>query len=183
MSDTRLTIYLIGFSGSGKSTIGPKLAKRLKGSFYDTDKIIETKYKQKISAIFEKQGEKKFRLFEKDVIQKISVQKEKRKVIALGGGAFENRVTRQLALNSGVVVYLSCNQKELYQRLKKVDDRPLVSSKTVKAKSIYLKDRIKNMMAKRIDNYKLAHITVSTSSSSVALVISDIMARLKNAAG
>ena len=83
-------IILIGMMGSGKTTIGKKLAKILNLDFIDTDKIIEKDCKIKINKIFEKFGESFFRKKEEKVVLKL-LSKKKSSVMALGGGAFLNK--------------------------------------------------------------------------------------------
>ena len=90
MKNNVSNIVLIGHMGSGKSTIGKNLAKKLSIDFVDTDYEIEKFTDAKISDIFLNQGENQFREIEEKIIKQILDSKEK-KVIALGGGSFENK--------------------------------------------------------------------------------------------
>jgi len=169
-------IFLIGFSGSGKSTIGPKLAAKLKVKFYDTDSIIEKKAKLKTDIIFKKYGEKYFRHLEEKTIGDIVNFRRHSKVVSLGGGAFQNKKIRKLVKKSGVVIYLSCSQRVLYQRMKDKTNRPLlrVNNKSSKTISQILKDRINKLLSKRIKNYKQADIIFSTSDKSINKSVSQL---------
>ena len=111
--------------GVGKSTIGRKVAKRLKLKFVDIDSIIENKEKSSIKIIFEKHGEAYFRKIEK----KISIEELQKKslVIALGGGAFLDSSIRKEVKNSCVSFWLDLSIKLLLPRLKNITKRPLIN--------------------------------------------------------
>ena len=111
--------------GVGKSTVGKKLAKKLKLKFIDIDQIVEKKEKSTIKEIFENKGEDYFRKTEK----KISLEelKKNNSVIALGGGAFMDTSIRKEAKNSSVSFWLDLNLKSLFIRLKNVKKRPLLN--------------------------------------------------------
>ena len=111
--------------GVGKSTVGKKLAKKLKFNFIDIDQIIEKKEKRKIKEIFEDEGEDYFRKIEK----KISLEelKKSNSVIALGGGAFINSSIRKEAKNLSISFWLDLDLKSLLTRLKNVKKRPLLN--------------------------------------------------------
>ena len=116
--------------GVGKSTVGRKLAKKLKLKFKDIDKIIESKEKATIAEIFRKKGEKYFRKIEKKVtleeLKKINL------VIALGGGAFINRSIRSEVKNSCVSFWLDLSLKSILPRLRNVKKRPLLNQYSLK---------------------------------------------------
>ena len=110
--------------GVGKSTIGKKLAKRLKRKFVDIDKIIEIKEKNTIKEIFENKGENYFRKIEKKITLK--ELKKDNLVIALGGGAFINPSIRREIKNSCLSFWLDLNISSILLRLKNVKKRPLL---------------------------------------------------------
>ena len=118
-------LLLTGMMGVGKSTVGKKLAKKLKLKFIDIDQIVEKKEKSTIKEIFENKGEDYFRKTEK----KISLEelKKNNSVIALGGGAFMDTSIRKEAKNSSVSFWLDLNLKSLFIRLKNVKKRPLLN--------------------------------------------------------
>ena len=111
--------------GVGKSTIGKKLAKKLKLKFIDIDQIIEKKEKRTIKEIFEDKGEDYFRKIEK----KISLEelKKSNSVVALGGGAFMDSSIRKEAKNLSISFWLDLDLKSLLIRLKNVKKRPLLN--------------------------------------------------------
>ena len=111
--------------GVGKSTVGKKLAKKLKLKFIDIDKIIEKKEKRTIKEIFEDKGEDYFRKIE----NKISLEelKKSNSVIALGGGAFMDSSIRKEAENLSISFWLDLSLESLLIRLKNVKKRPLLN--------------------------------------------------------
>ena len=174
-------IYLIGFSGSGKSTIGPRIAKKLKIPFYDIDSYIEKKYRTKISRIFSEKGEKQFRKYEEKAIIEVTNNRFKKKVISLGGGAFQNSKIRHLCKENGKVIYLSCSQREIYRRMRLVSDRPLLKPeiKNPKPSAEFLKNKIKSMIIKRIKNYRKADIIISTTEKTIKASVTEIIKKFK----
>ena len=111
--------------GVGKSTVGKKLAKKLKLKFIDIDQIIEKKEKRTIKEIFEDKSEDYFRKIEK----KISLEELKKSnaVIALGGGAFMDSSIRKEAKNLSISFWLDLGLESLLIRLKNVKKRPLLN--------------------------------------------------------
>lgn len=174
-------LFLIGFSGSGKSTIGPPLARRLKAEFFDTDAIIEKETGCEISELFGRDGEARFRESERQVIKIVLQSKAKRKVVALGGGAFANRATRTLIVNSGVVVYLSCSVCELYRRLRLTSDRPLLNVRPAAGQTMRQARlrKINSLLEKRKNSYNLADLRVATSNKTVAACVSDVYRKVR----
>ena len=110
--------------GVGKSTIGKKLAKKLKRKFIDTDKIIEIKEKKTIKEIFENKGENYFRKIEKKIT--LEELKKDNLVMALGGGAFINTSIRKEIKSSCLSFWLDLKVESLLNRLKNVKKRPLL---------------------------------------------------------
>ncbi len=122
-------LVLTGMMGVGKSTIGKRLAKKLRFKFIDLDKLIEKGEKSSIKDIFEIKGENYFRKIEK----KIALQELKRSntVIALGGGAFMNKDIRKGVELSSVSFWLDLNTKALLKRLKNSKKRPLLNKENL----------------------------------------------------
>ena len=118
-------LVLTGMMGVGKSTIGKKLAKRLKRKFVDIDKIIEIKEKNTIKEIFENKGENYFRKIEKKTTLK--ELKKDNLVIALGGGAFIDEFIRKEIKSTCVSFWLDLKVESLLSRLKNVKKRPLLN--------------------------------------------------------
>ena len=111
--------------GVGKSTVGKKLAKKLKLKFIDIDQIVEKKEKSTIKEIFENKGEDYFRKIEKKIT--LEELKKSNSVIALGGGAFMDSSIRKEAKNLSISFWLDLNLKSLFIRLKNVKKRPLLN--------------------------------------------------------
>ncbi|MCX6834846.1 MAG: shikimate kinase [candidate division Zixibacteria bacterium] len=174
-------IFLIGFSGSGKSTLGRVLAAKLRYRFIDLDGIIEEFAQLSVSEIFAKRGETAFRRLEKAQLKRV-LGSTRAKVIALGGGAFESADIRDLARNNAVTIFLSCSQRELYRRMRDVGNRPLlegrphVNETPTQAKM----RRIRDMLRKRLANYRTADLIVSTTDKSVAQSARQLVRLLKN---
>lgn len=129
-----MKLVLIGFMGSGKSTVGRELASRLGLDFFDTDELVQRKARLKISEIFKTKGESFFRQLEKEIIQNLSNRNNC--VIAAGGGAVLNKTNVFNLKKGGVVVYLKVSLEILKERLAEVSDRPLLGSLNSRAKTI-----------------------------------------------
>src|SRR5512133_14177 len=124
-----MRIYLVGYMGCGKSTIGRKVADLLGISFVDLDKYIEERYFKSVPAIFAEEGEKRFR--EKERVSLIEVSQFENVVVGTGGGApcfFDNM---ELMNNNGVTVYIAPDTDTLATRLlKSKTERPLIVGKS-----------------------------------------------------
>ena len=116
-------LVFLGMMGSGKSSIGLIVSKKLKLNFFDVDKVIENDQKMKVSRIFETKGEDFFRQIEKKVT--LDVLKNKKSVIALGGGAFINQDIRKEVLKNHLSFWLNWEINTLIERLKNSKKRPL----------------------------------------------------------
>ena len=119
-------LIFLGMMGSGKSSIGSLVAKKLQLNFIDIDNEIETELGLSIKKIFESKGENYFRKFE----EKITLRKLKLKpvVISLGGGAFTNRNIRKEVLKNHLSFWLNWSDEILVNRIKNSKKRPLVSN-------------------------------------------------------
>lgn len=115
MDTPRSTIYLIGFMGSGKSTVGRSLADALGYRFIDTDTFIETRFRQRILDMFATAGEAVFRRRERIVLEELLGIE--RTVIATGGGLPCAGDAMDLLLESGLTVYFRCSPEILATRL------------------------------------------------------------------
>ena len=149
-------IYLTGFMGAGKSTVGALLARRLNWRFFDTDLVIENKSGASVAAIFAEHGEQHFRLLESEALG--SLQSEEDAVISLGGGAVETAAVRHLLLNdaSGKLVFLEAPLARLVERCTQQETngvtRPLLHDEAL----LHLR------YERRLVHYKTAHHTVAT---------------------
>ena len=120
---SKKNLVFIGMMGSGKTSIGLLISKKLNLQFYDIDQIIEKELKMSISDIFEKKGEEFFRDFEEKTTLKIL--KKKWIVVSLGGGAFINKKIREEILKNHLSFWLNWNSKTLIQRIQKNSKRPI----------------------------------------------------------
>jgi shikimate kinase len=112
-------IYLVGFMGSGKSTVGRHLAHRLGWNFFDLDDEIEAAEKMTIAQIFDRRGEAEFRRIEAEMLgQHIRwIERGRPSVLALGGGAFAEQANRDLLENNGLTVWLDCPFETVQRRV------------------------------------------------------------------
>jgi shikimate kinase len=147
-----LNIYLIGMMGSGKSTIGPLLAKHLGYSFLDTDTTIEKLVGQSVTEIFQTVGETEFRQIETQVLAEVSAHL--RFVVATGGGIpIEQENWNHL--HQGLVIWLDLPVEILVERLQGDTTRPLLANSTD------LQSKLETMLADRRDRYSEADIQIS----------------------
>ena len=134
-------IVFLGMMGSGKSSIGFLVSKKLKLDFYDIDNYIEKKLNMKISNIFKNKGEKFFREYEEKIT--LDILKKKGIVIALGGGAFINKNIRKEVLKNHQSFWLKLNSEILIKRIKTSVKRPLAYNTSVADLKDMIKDRTK----------------------------------------
>lgn len=134
------SIVLIGFMGSGKTTLGRWIAREHGYTFLDTDDMIELKQQRSINDIFASEGEEYFRDLETDMIKSLADRDDK-VVISVGGGLPVREVNRKLMRRAGKVVYLRTSVDELEKRLKGDTKRPLLAGGNVREKIIALMDK------------------------------------------
>lgn len=117
-------IFLVGLMGTGKTTIGRQLSRKLKMDFYDSDRVIEERTGADIPLIFEKEGEAGFRKREAAVVDELT--QKNNIILATGGGAILNPDNRRHLITRGTVFYLRSNLKTLIARTSKDKNRPLL---------------------------------------------------------
>lgn len=122
-----MTVFLCGFMGCGKSTVGKLAAKKLGCGFCDTDDLIVEDQKMSIPEIFAEKGEPYFREVEANIVKSVCGKKA---VVACGGGAMLNPDTAKAASESGVVVYLDVDFETCYERISNDKNRPIAASST-----------------------------------------------------
>ena len=166
MKNNVSNIVLLGHMGSGKSTIGKSLAKKLSIDFVDSDYEIEKHTDSKIGEIFINQGENRFREIEENIIKQIFDSKEK-KVIALGGGSFENKNIRALIKGRNISIWLKCNINILVERLKKNKKRPLLIGKNIRSEIMKL-DKIRKI------NYESANFHYDISKKQKKIILKEL---------
>ena len=129
LMESKENIVFLGMMGSGKTSIGLLISKKLNLQFYDIDQIIEKELEMSISDIFEKKGEKFFRDFEEKTTLK--VLKKEKGVISLGGGAFINKKIREEILTNHLSFWLNWSSKTLVNRIQKNTKRPIAIKSSV----------------------------------------------------
>ncbi|MDP5273308.1 shikimate kinase [Chengkuizengella axinellae] len=161
-------IVLVGFMGTGKSTVGKKLSSKLGWGFVDTDDWIEKREHLSIPEIFSTKGEVYFRKVEAEVIQEVMASEHQ--VIATGGGAVLSLHNRSRMLSQGTVIQLKADADTIIKRVEKDTHRPLLQGN--------IKDKVYEIMEKRKYAYEFADIILDTSAGSVDHLVEQIYARI-----
>ena len=131
-------IYLIGYMGTGKTSVGKLLSERLNLPLLEMDEILSERFGMTINEIFDAFGEAAFRSAESDLLLEISTL-ENPSVVSCGGGVVLNDKNQEILRESGITVLLQAKPQEIYNRLKNNNDRPLISgsNKLEKISKIY----------------------------------------------
>ncbi len=154
-------IYLIGFMGTGKSTVGRALAGSLGRRLIDTDDMIVSRDGRDIPTIFAEDKEAFFRELERRVMADIAAMDEPA-VVSCGGGVVLSDENIDSMKSSGKVIWLTASENEIYRRVESDTNRPLLAGKKTP-------EDIKNMMEGRRPRYeKAADITVDTENRTIA---------------
>ena len=166
-----MNIVLIGFRGTGKSTVGRLLAKRLERDFIDSDKYIEDSTGKTIKSIFEEDGEEGFRTIEVDTIAELS--KADNKVISAGGGAVLREGNVRNLKDNGFLILLEATPEIIHNRIAQdkntTQQRPSLTDK----KPL---EEIKHLIEQREHAYKnAADYTINTSSVSCEDIVNEII--------
>ena len=167
-------IILIGFMGSGKSTVGKELAKQLNLPFIDSDEVIEKQQGKSIIQIFDEAGESTFRKMEQDFIS--GLQNLEAAVIAVGGGmpCFEDNIDK--LRENGTVFYLNTSLMTLTQRLmNERENRPLLANLSQNELSAHVFERL----TKRTAFYRKAHVIIPNEGNDISKAVSEIIKSLK----
>ncbi len=171
-------IFLVGFMGAGKTTVGRELARTLGWSFIDLDAVIEAKQGKNIAQIFSQSGEIEFRKLETLALRGLlessdpddPEEEPEPMVVALGGGAYAQEVNRQLIRErGGRVVYLEVELREAMRRCEQLRlTRPLLSDEKLTAE----------LMENRRPFYETAHLRVKTDGQLVDAIVQQICLQL-----
>lgn len=171
MHDSELIIVLIGMPGSGKSTVGRQLAKRLELPFVDSDQLIEQRIGSSIREYFQQHGEKSFRELEESVLRELTESGSR--VLATGGGAVLRPGNRERLRASGKVFYLQSSPDELFRRLRHDTARPLLQVEDPLA-------RLRSMYEERDPLYRqTAHFVIEIGRPSLPNVLNTIVMQLE----
>ena len=161
-------IVLIGFMGTGKSTVGKRLAQSLAWDFVDTDCEIGEVTSLSVTEIFRRHGETRFRSEESIVVARLSQQEQI--VIATGGGTVLNPLNWKALVQNGFVIALHASMEVILSRIGNKNDRPLLKGP---------KEEIEKLWLERQKFYAQADFTVDTSQKTIDEVVSEILARLE----
>lgn len=159
-------LVLIGFMGTGKSTVSKLLAQKLGCTRVDADEEIEKLENRRISDIFTVDGEAGFRVIETKVLVNI-LDAEELAVVATGGGAVLSNYNKELMLGKGFVVALTANSEQIIARVKSDTERPLLQGNA--------EEKVRLLLEQRKDAYHFAHVTVDTTDLTAEEVVSVIM--------
>lgn len=171
-------IFLTGFMGSGKSTIGPLVANVLGYHFIDLDEAIEARAGRSIPELFEERGEAAFRALEAEAL--VDTLRRDRVVVAVGGGALTFEVNLQRVLHHGTVVYLRITVDQVLERLvRSANERPLLRDSRGRRLSVAaLRRKITEMLARREPFYRRAHITIDVGDGRVGETVDKVIRAL-----
>jgi len=164
-------LALIGLPGSGKSTVGRQLSRRLGLPFFDSDHVIEQQLGCSIREFFDREGEDRFRDVEESVLDQLSTKQEG--VLSTGGGAVLRPANRRLLRERCQVVYLNSSPDELFKRLRHDVNRPLLQV----ADPL---NRLRDLHFLRDPLYReTAHLVIETGRPSVSTLVSTIATRIE----
>ncbi len=166
-------IILVGMMGSGKSSVGRRLAARLGRPFFDADDEIEAAAGMTVAEIFDGYGEAYFRDGERRVIARLLAQP--RAVLATGGGAFAQEQTRALILESGVAVWLDVPIAVLAERVSRRNHRPLLIGRDPR-------EVLAELMERRAPAYAQAQVHVVSDAAPHGRAVDAILSALQQAA-
>ncbi|HDX9579109.1 TPA: shikimate kinase [Bacillus pseudomycoides] len=157
------TLYITGFMGSGKTTVGKALSSALHMPVIDTDQRIEEKTKKLIRDIFSEEGEDVFRKYESEVLQSLPTNNY---IITTGGGIVEKAKNREWMNEHGTVVYLYCDPYVIAERIAGDTTRPL-----------FQKENIGSFIEKfenREVYYEEAIVKIDTTNKSIEAIVQEI---------
>jgi shikimate kinase len=162
-------IFLTGFMGAGKTSVGKQLAKRLDIPVVDTDQLLEQKIGKSINEIFAKEGESTFRKYERELLKTLPLENI---VITTGGGMVIQKENRDWMKKHGIVIYLHCEPEEILRRLASDETRPLLQQRNKQ-------EQIKRLLTERLPYYEEAHFMINTTNKTIAEIVDEIVTMLK----
>ena len=170
-SDRRLVnLALIGFMGTGKTSVGRHVAEHLGFDFLDTDELIQADTGRTIADIFARDGEPAFRALEKQVVQKLSTREKT--VIATGGGLPTNAENLAALKSFALVICLWASPEKIWERVKNQSHRPLLHDADPQKK-------IRELLAVREPFYRQADVLINTDLRSVREAAQQIVLQYK----
>jgi shikimate kinase len=163
-------MFLIGFMGTGKTTVGSRLAKTLNWALYDSDHEIVKREGRSIPEIFETEGEVYFRQVETAVLADLATRE--RAVITTGGGAVLAAANRECMQTSGHVVHVTATLDEIVRRVAGDTNRPLLQS------ADSLRARVEQLILDRQGLYDFAELAIETTGKEIDAIVSEILLKL-----
>lgn len=167
----RPNIYLVGFMGVGKSTVGGRLAHELNYSFFDSDEVIEKRVGKKIPEIFADEGEATFRKYEREFID--TGHPNEGCVVSCGGGLVVQEGMVERLKSKGVVICLFASIESIIKRTQRSNNRPLLEVDAPEA-------RIRALLAAREPIYMNAGVCVSTEGRSISEITRHLLRTYKS---
>lgn len=164
-------LILIGFMGTGKTSLGKLLAEKLGRGFVDIDQKIEQDAGISIPQIFERYGEKYFREIEKKTVEEIT--KRRGLVIATGGGTVKDEDNMRMLKSSGVIVCLTTEPEEIFRRTERRGERPVLDGGEDRLQTI------KKLLSERQKFYAQSDYTIDTTDWSPLQIMNDICKHFK----
>lgn len=161
------SIFLVGFMGAGKTTVGQVLAKELGYDFIDLDNVITMETGRSVQQIFLELGEAEFRWLETEAIR--SCRNLGSSVVALGGGAYVSPENRDLLRGIGKTIWLNCPLEVCLQRIKGDKSRPLLGDE----------EAMRTLLDERIDSYSQADYVVNSAARPPEQLANEIMRLLQ----
>jgi shikimate kinase len=164
-------IAIIGLMGSGKSTIGALLAKKIRLNFVDIDEEIEKRTNTTISEIFKKKGEPFFRKLETTTIEEFATKSNQ--IISTGGGAVQNEQNLKILQQNSTLIYLKTSLNVIFERIKNETQRPLLQNSDPLG-------TLQELLEKRQKNYEKADIIVDTDNKTTDEIVNEIIKNVKS---
>lgn len=169
-------LVLVGMMGVGKSSVGRRLAHRLRRPFVDTDKVIEERCGRTIPEIFATDGEVAFRVLESEVVAEVLADPDPA-VVAFGGGAVLEPANRERARAAGVVVWLQATPRDLARRVSAGQEAPGGPTRPLLCGPAGTFEVLADMLARREDAYRAAaHHCVDTTGRPPGAVATAVLA-------
>ncbi|UOQ47465.1 shikimate kinase [Gracilibacillus caseinilyticus] len=161
------SIYLVGFMGSGKTSIAECLHKALGWGLQDTDQMIVDYYQMSIPTIFEQKGEAVFRKYEANMLHNTTAENT---IVATGGGIIENEENRQWLINQGNIIFLQTSWEEIERRLQHDSSRPIWNNQS-RDKQKLLEDRTPKYL-------EVASHVIQTDNKTEEMIASEIISNI-----
>jgi shikimate kinase len=165
-------IFIIGMMGTGKTSVGTRLAAQLGYACFDTDHELEAAWGYEVATFFAQHGEQAFREEEQAMLQRLA-QQEIPAVITTGGGIVLSQANRQCMREYGRVIALTAQLDELVRRLQHDQTRPLLAGD--------LRERIQRLTVERVEKYRFAERTIDTTERTISAIVEEITTYLSKA--